>query len=136
MRICACYFRLRQERQHRRILTDTPCEVTVKFMERRTLTDAAIDQVGQLGVILWKDIGLSGDKQGCRRVGKLTQNRLTRDDNDFAFVCYCTCRTNGDAACLYRFCNNCITSQASPFKPPSTAHGVCGYEQILPRYPP
>jgi hypothetical protein len=28
-------------RQHRRILTDTLCVTTVKFMERRTLTDTA-----------------------------------------------------------------------------------------------
>src|SRR4029453_9766586 len=60
--------------------------VAEELMKRRTLTDAAIDQIRQFWTVQREQIRLGRHQQRRRCIGKLTENRLTADHHDFRIV--------------------------------------------------
>src|SRR6266404_3874394 len=69
-------------RQHRRLRADSLGVVPVLPMEGRKLADAAVDEVGPLGVVARVEIRLDRGSKRDRRVWELAENRLAADDDD------------------------------------------------------
>lgn len=61
---------------------DAVGEVAERLVERRQLTDAAIDEVGALRVIQREQVRFDRNAHGFRGTRKLAQDGLTADDDD------------------------------------------------------
>jgi len=57
--------------------------VAESLMKGRAFADRAVNQVGILGISQRINVRLNGNEEFCRCIWKLTQYRLTADDNEF-----------------------------------------------------
>jgi hypothetical protein len=73
--------------QGRGVGADALRVVAEAFVEEGALADRAIDQVGQLGLVLRVNVGLHRGEQRKRRARKLSEHRLAADDHDLAVRC-------------------------------------------------
>ena len=66
----------------RGFLSDSLSVIAERLMEWGQLADAALDEIGALGMMQWKEAGLLGDTHGLRSVRELPQDCLAADDHD------------------------------------------------------
>ena len=65
---------------------DTVGIVAEGLMEGRQLTDRPVYEIGKFRLVLWKEVGLVGNKESRRRVRELPKHGLTADDDELVVV--------------------------------------------------